>query len=112
MTHRIDAVFAAAFAACVVCTSGVAASAQTGAGDGQQQAVTGSKNHHATASQRAHKHATVYAFRPYYHAPLPLYVWGAPPLQDPRDAYQGYFANPIDNASYSGSGRATLIFRR
>jgi len=94
MTHRIDTVFAAAFAACVVCTAGVTANAQTGSGQ-----------------QPVHKQATA-SVQPYYPAPLPQRAWGAPPLQDPRDAYQGYFANPIDNANYSGSGRTTQTLRR
>jgi hypothetical protein len=45
-------------------------------------------------------------------APPQQYTWGGPPRQDSRDAYQGYFANPVDNPRYYGTGRATLIFRQ
>lgn len=118
MTLRIDAAFAAAFVISFLCASAASATAEIGTGDGKRQAVSGSHKHHAYAGHRLHKQATALASasrsssQPHYGglAP-PQHAWGAPPRQDPRDAWHGYFANPIDDPSYYGSGRATLIFR-
>ena len=90
----IETAFAAAFAVAILCTCGSLAKAEAAAGDGQQQTAKGS---------HSHKQAKV--------VNQPQRVWGGPPLQDPRDAWQGYFGNPMDNPRYFGTGRATLIFR-
>ena len=106
MTFRIDGALVAAFAVCFLCAFGASAKAETVAGDGKQQAAMESHGHHTYAARRLHKHATALPeIRP------STFVWGGPPLQDPRDAYHGYFANPLDNPHYYGSGRTTLIFR-
>jgi hypothetical protein len=106
MTLRIDAAFAAAFAISILCASSVSVKAESIGGEGKQQAGIGSNNHHAYGGHRRHQQAA--ASRSSFKAqfgepPPPRYVWGAPPLQDPRDAYHGYFANPIDNPNYHGS---------
>jgi hypothetical protein len=84
MTLRIEAAFASAFAVAILCTCGSLAIAAADVGN-------------------SHKQARVVT--------QPQGVWGRPPLQDRRDAWQGYFANPLDNPRYFGTGRATLIFR-
>jgi hypothetical protein len=92
MMLRIDSAFAAAFAVCLVCAFGGSAHAQSVGGDGKQKVAAGS-------------HTTSAAPRPYSDARgsfAPQYAWGAPPRQDPRDAWHGYFANPIDNPNYHG----------
>ncbi len=94
MTLRIERAFVAAFAVAFFCACGSLAKAEAAASDGQQQTARGGHNH---------KQARV--------ATQPPPVWGRPPLQDRRDAWQGYFANPLDNPRYFGTGRATLIFR-
>jgi len=118
MTFKIDGALVAAFAVSFLSAFGASAKAETVAGDGKQQAVTESHSHHAYAAHRLHKHAAALphiargSFRPYYGETRPrTFTWGAPPLQDPRDAYHGYFANPLDDPHYYGSGRTTLIFR-
>jgi hypothetical protein len=103
MMLRIDAAFAAAFAISFLCASAASAKAETGAGDGKQQAVTGSHSHRAYTGQRLHKQTAALPWASRSDPPPPQYAWGAPPLQDPRDAYHGYFANPIDSPNYHGS---------
>ena len=96
MTSRIDSAVAAAFAIAFLCACGASAEAQTGAGEGKPKAVIGS--HRSSAGHQLYNYAA--AAR---SSVQPSYAWGAPPLQDPRDAYHGYFANPIDNPNYHGS---------
>jgi hypothetical protein len=121
MTFRIGGVLVAALAVSLLCTLGTSAKAETGAGDGKDQRVSASRNHRAYAKPQPHKEASVLPGGPAQSAPKPPYRevfwqpfgWGAPPLQDSRDAYQGYFANPVDNPrSFGSTGRATLIFRQ
>jgi hypothetical protein len=120
MTFRLGGVLAAAFAISVLCALGTGARAETAAGDGKDQKVSAGRNHRAHAKPQTQKEsaalpvpASQAAARPPYREVFwQPFGWGAPPLQDSRDAYQGYFANPVDNPRYYGSvGRATLIFR-
>ena len=120
MTLRMGRVLVAVFAIFLLCTLGSSAKAETGAGDGKEQRVSANRNHRAYAKPQLHKEAGVLSGGPAQSAPKPPYRevfwqpfgWGAPPLQDSRDAYQGYFANPVDNPrSFGSTGRATLIFR-
>jgi hypothetical protein len=115
MTFRTDTAFATAFALFLLCAGVTPAGADTAT---NKQAPTGSYSRHAYVAHRQHKYAATLpsayprTFQPYYRElPPPRYSWGAPPLQDVRDAWHGYFANPIDDPSYYGSGRSTLIFR-
>ena len=120
MTLRMGGVLVAVFAISLLCALGTSAKAETGAGDSKDQRVWASRNHRAQAKPQLHKEAGALPGGPSQGAPKPPYRevfwqafgWGAPPLQDSRDAYQGYFANPVDNPRYYGSGRATLIFRQ
>jgi len=105
MTFMIDGALAAVFAAVFLCASGAAARAD---------AVADGKDHRAHVKREAHAVTAVprTTSYPQYRAVFwQPFGWGAPPLQDKRDAYQGYFANPLDNPRYYGTGRATLIFR-
>jgi hypothetical protein len=121
MTFKIGGVLVAVFATSLLCTLGTSAKAETGAGDGKVQSVSASRNHRAEAKHQLHKETAALPAGTSQGAPKPPYRevfwqpfgWGAPPLQDSRDAYQGYFANPVDNPRSFGSvGRATLIFRQ
>jgi hypothetical protein len=122
MTFRIGGILVAAFAIFLVCTLGTPAKAETGAGDGKDQTASVNRNHRAHAKPQPQKETAALPPAP---APAPPskpnyrqvfwqpFGWGAPPLQDSRDAYQGYFANPVDNPRSFGSvGRATQIFRQ
>jgi hypothetical protein len=106
MTFRIGKALAAVCAISLLCALGASAKAETGASD--------SKGHRAY-SKHPHKYTTVSQNGAQLQSREPAgpqyYAWGAPPRQDPRDAYQGYFANPLDNPRYYGTGRTTLIFR-
>jgi hypothetical protein len=121
MTLRIGGVLVATFATCLLCTLGTSAKAETGAGDGKDQRALASRHHRGPAKPQLQKESAALPGAPSQGAPKPPYRevfwqpfgWGAPPLQDSRDAYQGYFANPVDNPRSFGSvGRATLIFRQ
>jgi len=121
MTFRIGGVLVAALAVSLLCTLGTSAKAETGAGDGKDQWVSASRNHRAQTKGQLHKETAALPGAASQSAPKPPYRevfwqpfgWGAPPLQDSRDAYQGYFANPVDNPrSFGSTGRATLIFRQ
>ena len=121
MTFKIGGVLVAVFAISSLCTLGTSAKAQTGAGDGKDQSVSASRNHRVHAKPQLQKDSAAVPVAAPQTAPKPPYRevfwqpfgWGAPPLQDSRDAYQGYFANPVDNPRSFGSvGRATQIFRQ
>jgi hypothetical protein len=121
MTFRIGGVLVAAFALSLLCTLGTLAKAETAAGDGKDQSVSASRNHRAHAKPQLQKENAAVSMVVPPSAPKPAYRevfwqpfgWGAPPRQDSRDAYQGYFANPVDNPRSFGSvGRATQIFRQ
>lgn len=114
MTFRIDRALVAAFVISLLCAWGAPAKADTSAGDGKDPAVSASHSHRAHAKRQPQTYTTVLpsAPQPQYREFLwQPYGWGGPPLQDSRDAYHGYFANPLDDPRYSGSGRTTLIFR-
>ncbi len=106
MTFRINGALIAVFAITFLCSLDASAKADTGAGDGKDQAVSAS--HRAHAKGRLHKYTKAAQSREPSQRP---YAWGGPPRQDPRDAYHGYFANPVDDPRYYGAGRTTLIFR-
>jgi hypothetical protein len=122
MTIRIGGVLVAAFAFFLLCPLGTAVKAETAAGDGKDQTASANRNHRAHAKPQLQKETAALPPGPAPAAPpKPIYRevfwqpfgWGAPPRQDPRDAYQGYFANPVDNPRSFGSvGRATQIFRQ
>jgi hypothetical protein len=122
MTFRIGGVLVAAFAISLLCPLGTSAKAETGASDGKDQTASVNRNHRAHAKAQLQKETAALPPGP---APAPPskpnyrevfwqpFGWGAPPRQDSRDAYQGYFANPVDNPRLFGSvGRATQIFRQ
>ena len=115
MKFRIDGAVVAVFAMSFLCAFGASAIADSGAGDGKDQAVAASQRAHA--KRQLHKYTAALSgasqsrFPQYRGFPWQPYGWGGPPRQDPRDAYQGYFANPLDDPRYYGSGRTTLIFR-
>jgi hypothetical protein len=115
MTFRIDKALVAVCAISIVCALGASAKAETAASDSNGQTLSKSRDHRASA-KRPHQYATVAqnGTQPQVREPArpQYYTWGAPPRQDSRDAYQGYFANPVDNPRYYGTGRATLIFRQ
>jgi hypothetical protein len=114
MTFRIGKALVAVCAISLLCALGASAKAETGASDRDGQALSKSRSHRAY-SKHPHKYTMVSqnGAQPQYREPArpQYYAWGAPPRQDPRDAYQGYFANPLDNPRYYGTGRTTLIFR-
>ena len=119
MTFRIGGVLVAVFSISLLCTLG--ASADTTAGGGKDQTESVSRSHRAQAKRPLHKETSALPVASSQGSPPPPhrevfwqpFGWGAPPRQDPRDAYQGYFANPLDNPRYYGGvGRATLIFRQ
>jgi hypothetical protein len=122
MTFRIGGVLVAAFAFVLLCPLGTSAKAETGASDGKDQTGSVNRSHRAHAKPQLQKDTAVLPPGPAPAVPSkPNYRevfwqpfgWGAPPLQDRRDAYQGYFANPVDNPRSFGSvGRATQIFRQ
>ncbi len=122
MTFRIGGVVVAAFAISLLCTLGTSAKADGGAGDGKDQSASANRNHRAHAKPQLQKESaglpgpapqSAPSKPPYREVFWQPFGWGAPPLQDSRDAYQGYFANPVDNPRSFGSvGRATLIFRQ
>ncbi len=122
MTCRIGGVLLAAFAIFVLCPLGTLVKAETGASGGKDQTAPTSHNHRAHAKPQLQKETAALPLGPSQGAPAkPNYRevfwqpfgWGAPPRQDSRDAYQGYFANPVDNPRSFGSvGRATQIFRQ
>jgi hypothetical protein len=90
MTLRIETAIAVTFAIVFVCASAPSAKAETNVGNGKPH--------------RPHKYATVGgSVQPHDRKLSWTPVWGAPPLQDRRDAYHGYFANPIDSSEYYGS---------
>src|SRR6202050_1073444 len=120
MTFRVGGVVVAAFAISLLCTLGTSAKADGGGGDGKDQSASANRNHRAEAKRQLHKETDASPGAVSQSAPKPPYRevfwqpfgWGAPPLQDSRDAYQGYFANPVDNPrSFGSTGRPTLIFR-
>jgi hypothetical protein len=121
MTFRIGGVAVAVFAISLLFTLGPSAKAATGAGDGKDQNVSAGRNHRAHAKPQPQKEGAAVPVAappsapskpPYREVFWQPFGWGAPPLQDSRDAYQGYFANPLDNPrSFGAVGRATLIFR-
>lgn len=121
MTFRIGEALVAVFAISLLCTLGTSAKADGGAGDGKDQSASANRNHRAHAKPQLQKESAGLPgpapqsapSKPYYREVFwQPFGWGAPPLQDSRDAYQGYFANPVDNPRSFGSvGRATLIFR-
>jgi hypothetical protein len=118
MMLRIGEVPVAVFAISLLCTLG--ASADPAAGDGKHQTVSAIRNHPAHAERHLRKETSALlagtaqgVHRPPYREVFwQPFGWGAPPMQDSRDAYQGYFANPVDNPRYYSTGRATLIFRQ
>ncbi len=108
MTFRIDGALAAAFVISFLCAFGASAKAETAANDGKQRAHAAHRVHKQAASAPRIVPSNV----PHFDQTRPwTFAWGAPPLQDPRDAYHGYFANPVDDPRYYGGGRTTLIFR-
>jgi len=115
MKFGIDGSVVAVFAMSFLCAFGASAMADGGAADGKDKAVAASQRPHA--KHQLHKHtaalprASQSAFPRYREFAWQPYGWGGPPRQDRRDAYQGYFANPLDDPRYYGSGRTTLIFR-
>jgi hypothetical protein len=120
MTFRIGGVLVAVLAIFLLCALGTSAKAESGAGDGKDQSASANRNHRAQARGQLHDETASLPGAASQGAPRSPYRevfwrpfgWGAPPLQDSRDAYQGYFANPVDNPRYYGGvGRATLIFR-
>jgi hypothetical protein len=109
MTFRIDKALVVACVISFLCGLGASAKAEAGVGDSNGHALAKSRSYRAHA-----KHPKYHTIaQPQYRGPVrtQYYAWGAPPRQDPRDAYQGYFANPVDNPRYYGTGRTTLIFR-
>jgi hypothetical protein len=116
MTFRIDRTLVAVFAIAFVCASGASAKADAGSGDGKNQAGSANHKHHGHAKRQPQQYATVSRDAPrpqpqYREVPWQPFGWGGPPLQDSRDAYHGYFANPVDDPRYYGTGRTTQIFR-
>jgi hypothetical protein len=115
MKFRIDGAAVAVCATSFLCAFGVPAIADGGGGDGKDQAVAASQRAHA--KHQLHKYtaalpgASQSGFPKYREVPWQPFGWGGPPKQNPQDAYQGYFANPLDDPRYYGSGRTTLIFR-
>jgi hypothetical protein len=80
--------------------------------------MSANRNHRAHAkpplykeTQRLARGASQRAPRPPYREFSLVVIWWERRFGS-RDAYQGYFANRVDNARYYGSGRATLIFRQ
>jgi hypothetical protein len=122
MTFRIGGVLVAALAISVLCTLSAPVKAETGTSDGKDQTASATRSHRAHAKPYPSKETAALPPGPAPAAPAkPNYRevfwqpfgWGAPPRQDSRDAYQGYFANPVDNPRSFGSvGRATQIFRQ
>ena len=108
MTFRIDGALVTVLAIAFLCTVAASAKADTAAAGGRDQAVSATHSHQAHVRRQVHKYTTA---SPGAELPRPPWAWGWPPLQDRRDAYQGYFANPVDNPRYYGTGRATFIFR-
>jgi hypothetical protein len=115
MKFRIDGAVVAVCAVSLLCAFGVSARADGGAGEGKGRAVAGSQR--APAKGQLHKYTAALpappqsGFPKYREVFWQPFGWGGPPRQDPRDAYQGYFANPLDDPRYYGSGRTTLTFR-
>jgi hypothetical protein len=122
MTFRISGALMTVFAMSLLCVLATSAKADGGTGDGKDQSVSPSRNHRAHAKPQLQKEGPAVVVATPQSAPAkPVYRevfwqpfgWGAPPRQDSRDAYQGYFANPVDNPRSFGSvGRATQIFRQ
>lgn len=114
MTIRIDGALIAVFAVAFLCAFGASAKADTSAGDGKVQPVSARHGHRVRAKPQPHEYTTISRNAPqtqYREFLWQANGWGRPPLQDRQDAYQGYFANPVDNPRYYGTGRTTLIFR-
>jgi len=114
MTFRIDKGLVAICAIGLLCVLGASAKSATNGSDNNDQSL--SKSHgYRTYSKHPHKYTAVSqnGAPPQSRAPArpQYYTWGAPPRQDSRDAYHGYFANPLDDPRYYGTGRTTLIFR-
>ena len=114
MTLTIGKAFAAVCTLSLFCTIGASVQAQSAAADTGSKPSTKSHSHSTPAKHLTKD--TIHQNGPQAQAtpsgPPQYYPWGAPPRQDPRDAYQGYFANPVDNPRYYSTGRATLIFRQ
>ena len=114
MTIRIDGALVAIFAAAFLCALGASAKADTTAGDGKVRPASAKHGHRVHAKAQPHEYTRISRNAPqtqYREFLWQANGWGRPPLQSPKDAYQGYFANPVDNPRYYGTGRATLIFR-
>jgi hypothetical protein len=113
MTFRTGKALVAGCAISLLCVLDAPANAQTSGGDSNAKSPAKSHSHRAAAKPEyaavSQNGAQAQATQ---SAPPQYYPWGAPPRQDSRDAYQGYFANPVDNPRYYGTGRATLIFRQ
>ena len=115
MKFRIDGAVVAVCAVSFLYTFGASARADSVAGKGKDPAVAASQRAHAkrqlhkyTAASPAPSQTVFPKYREVFWQP---FGWGAPPRQNPQDAYQGYFANPLDDPRYYGSGRNTLTFR-
>jgi hypothetical protein len=110
MTFWIDKVLVAVGAISLAGALCVSAKAQS-ANDSNNQTLAKSHSYRASAT---HSRKYIVSQDATHREPaVPQYYgWGGPPRQDSRDAYQGYFANPLDNPRYYGTGRATLIFRQ
>ncbi len=116
MKFRIDGAVVAVCAVSFLCAFGASAIADSGAGEGKDRAVATSQRAHA--KRQLHKYTTAAlpgssqsGFPQYREVFWQPFGWGGPPKQNPHDAYHGYFANPLDDPRYYGSGRTTLIFR-
>lgn len=104
--------------ACVAVLLGVSIGAGAAAADdSKQNAATAAGRHHVRVTHRLYNYAGTSVATPpsdfgaSYSAsapprdpsdPLSDYGWGMP-LQNPLDAWGGYFANPIDNPNDSSS---------
>jgi hypothetical protein len=114
MTFRIDRALTTVFAGAFLCALGASAKADTSAGDAKVKPASARHGHRVHAKPQPHEYtrisrnATQTQYREFLWQEG---GWGRPPLQNPQDAYQGYFANPVDNPRYYGTGRTTLIFR-
>jgi hypothetical protein len=113
MKFRIDEAVVAVCAVSFLCAFGAPAIADGGAGDGKAVAAS----HRVHANRQLHKYTIASpapprtGFPKYREVFWQPFGWGGPPKQNPQDAYQGYFANPLDDPRYYGSGRTTLTFR-
>jgi len=92
--HQISSLFAVILAAVLMASPSLASSSNA------------HQNAHARQVSQPRKefanYRGLYGYRP--AVPAISYDLGAPPLQDPRDAFGGYFANPIDNPIQSDNG--------